>query len=117
MSKPTKEYAMSRKTLLALSISAALSIAGLSLAADMPGMNMAPASPTTQPTTQPFQATDLRNTICPVSGDKVGDANLVEVYDGKIYHLCCPDCHKDFEKDPAKFSGLVAADPVKFGVK
>jgi YHS domain-containing protein len=39
------------------------------------------------------------------------------VYDGNVYHLCCPDCHKDFEKDPAKYAKAVAADPAKFGAK
>jgi YHS domain-containing protein len=47
----------------------------------------------------------------------VGDSNLVEIYDGKVYHLCCPDCHKDFEKDPAKFAAAVAGNPGNYGVK
>ena len=84
----------------------------------MSGMNMAPSSPpATQPATPPSEAVDLRNTICPVSGDKGDDSNLVEVYGGKVYHLCCPDCHKDFEKDPAKYADAVAANPAKYGIK
>jgi YHS domain-containing protein len=62
-------------------------------------------------------ATDLKNTVCPVSGDKVGDSTNVVVYQGKVYHLCCDDCHKDFEKDPAKYAAAVQADPAKYGVK
>jgi YHS domain-containing protein len=109
---------MYRKRLMFLSLAAALGVAGFALAGDMAGMNMAPSCPpSTQPSTQPSSAVDLRNTVCPVSGDKVGDSNLVEIYEGKVYHLCCPDCHKDFEKDPAKYAKAVAADPAKFGVK
>ena len=100
------------------SFAVAFCTAGFVLADDMGGMNMPPASPpSTQPSTQPTSAVDLRNTICPVSNDKVADSNLVEVYDGKVYHLCCPDCHKDFEKDPAKFAKAVADNPAKYGIK
>jgi len=83
---------------------------------DKPAMQAQDSSPATQPSMVPFQAVDLHNTICPVSGDKVGDSDLVEVYDGKVYHLCCPDCHKDFEKDPAKYAAAVAANPAKYGI-
>jgi YHS domain-containing protein len=62
-------------------------------------------------------AVDLGNTVCPVSGDKVGDSKLTEIYKGKIYHFCCDDCPKDFKKDPEKFAKAVAADPIKYGVK
>jgi YHS domain-containing protein len=89
----------------------------VALADDMPAMQGQSSSPATQPSMPPFQAVDLHNTICPVSGDKVDNSNLVEVYDGKIYHLCCPDCHKDFEKDPAKYATAVAANPGKYGIK
>jgi YHS domain-containing protein len=109
---------MSRKRFAVLSLAVALCAGGFVLADDMGGMSMPPASPSaTQPSTQPTSAVDLRNTICPVSGDKVADSNLVEVYDGKVYHLCCPDCHTDFEKDPAKYAKAVADNPGKFGVK
>src|SRR5882724_8838326 len=106
------EQYMQRNALISLAVAAALCLASLALADDMPGMNMPPSTPpATQPSTQPMAAVDLRNTICPVSNDKVADSNLVEVYDGKVYHMCCPDCHKDFEKDPAKYAKIVAADP------
>ena len=109
---------MLSKKLIPLSVAAALGVASLVLADDMAGMNMpALPAPATQPSTQPTQAVDLRNAICPVSGDKVADSNLVEVYEGKVYHLCCPDCHKDFEKDPAKYVKAVAVDPAKYDVK
>ena len=62
-------------------------------------------------------AVDLGNTVCPVSGDKVGNSKLTEVYQGKISHFCCDDCPKDFKKNPEKFAKAVAADPAKYGVK
>jgi YHS domain-containing protein len=84
------------------------------------GDNGEGAGATAQPVSQPANqqaAVDLHNTVCPVSGDKVGDSKLTEVYQGKIYHLCCDDCPKDFKKNPEKFSKAVAADPAKYGVK
>ena len=61
-------------------------------------------------------AIDLRNAICPVTGDKIEDSKNIAVYQGKIYHFCCSDCPKDFAKDPGKYAKMVAADPAKFGV-
>ncbi len=42
---------------------------------------------------------------CPVSGDKLGEMGppTVFVYQGQEVKLCCPDCKKDFDKDPAKY--------------
>jgi YHS domain-containing protein len=44
-------------------------------------------------------------TTCPVSGDKLGEMGdpYVFVYKGQEVKLCCPNCKKDFEKDPAKY--------------
>src|SRR5271155_607638 len=70
----------------------------------------------TVPATQPA-VIDLNNTVCPVTGEKVGDSKFTEIYDGKIYHFCCDDCPKEFLKDPEKYAKLVAADPAKYGVK
>lgn len=49
---------------------------------------------------------EVGNTICPVSGDKVGQMGeaVKYEYNGKIYNLCCPMCKKDFANDPEKFS-------------
>lgn len=114
------------KKLSCLSFGAALSVAGFVFAqgmAGMPGMNMPAASaPASQPTSKPAtQATtqaavDVKNTVCPVSGDKVGDSKLTETFEGKIYHLCCSDCPPEFKKDPAKYAKAVAADPAKYGI-
>jgi YHS domain-containing protein len=96
---------MSRTVLMLLVAIAGLCLAGLAAADDKPAA------------TQPIVATDLGNTICPISGDKVGNSKLVELYDGKVYHLCCPSCQDDFEKDPGKVAHAVAADPAKYGIK
>lgn len=44
-------------------------------------------------------------TTCPVSGDKLGEMGkpYVFVYQGQEVKLCCPDCKKDFDKNPAKY--------------
>jgi YHS domain-containing protein len=50
------------------------------------------------------------NTVCPVSGDKVGSMGkpyIVE-YKGQKIALCCKDCTKDFKKHPAKYAALAA---------
>ena len=50
---------------------------------------------------------------CPVSGDKLGEMgkSVVFVYQGQEVKLCCLDCKKDFDKDPAKYlSKIRAAD-------
>jgi YHS domain-containing protein len=104
------ENHMQRNLSMMMCIAAALCLAGFTRADNIPGMGISPS-------TQPSQAVDLRNTICPVSGDKVDNSNLVEIYGGKVYHLCCADCHKDFEKDPAKYASAVAANPAKYGIK
>ncbi len=108
---------MQRKLFLLLSMTALFCLVGVIRADDMPGMGAASTSPPTTQPTAPFQAIDLHNTICPVSGDKVDNSHLVEIYGGKVYHLCCPDCHSDFEKDPAKYASAVAANPAKYGIK
>lgn len=44
-------------------------------------------------------------TTCPVSGDKLGEMGkpYVFVYQGQEVKLCCSNCKKDFDKDPAKY--------------
>ena len=103
---------MNRKMVGLMSLATAILLGNLLLADDM-----SPSPPATQPTTQPMAAIDLRNTICPVSKEAVASSNNVVVYDGKVYHLCCPDCHVDFAKDPDKYAKAVADDPAKYGVK
>ena len=51
-----------------------------------------------------FAATDVGNTICPVTGEKI-DAKTKATYEyqGKIYNFCCPMCIDEFKKDPGKY--------------
>jgi YHS domain-containing protein len=44
-------------------------------------------------------------TTCPVSGEKLGEMGKPVVFDykGQEVKLCCKDCRKDFDKDPAKY--------------
>jgi YHS domain-containing protein len=57
---------------------------------------------------QTMAAPEASNTVCPVSGDKVGDMGkpVYVEYQGKKVALCCKQCKKDFDKDPAKFTSL-----------
>lgn len=50
-------------------------------------------------------------TTCPVSGDKLGEMGpaYVFVYKGQEVKLCCPDCKKDFDKNPEKYMKLIRA--------
>ena len=62
------------------------------------------------------QPVEVGNKICPVSGDqvaggKMGSKPVTFEYKGRIYHLCCPMCIKDFKKDPEKYS-KIAEDEV-----
>lgn len=43
--------------------------------------------------------------ICVVSGDKLGEMGKPYVFkhEGREIKLCCKDCKKDFDKDPAKY--------------
>src|SRR5690348_6782342 len=42
---------------------------------------------------------------CPVSGDQLGEmgAPYVFVYKVQEVKLCCPNCKKDFDQDPARY--------------
>lgn len=44
-------------------------------------------------------------TTCIVSDDKLGEMGKPVVFDykGQEVKLCCKDCRKDFDKDPAKY--------------
>jgi YHS domain-containing protein len=44
---------------------------------------------------------------CLVSGEKLGDDAVALVYQGQEVKLCCKNCVKKFEKDPAKFMAKV----------
>lgn len=46
---------------------------------------------------------------CVVSGDPLGEhGKIVKAsYKGTDVYLCCRDCLKDFQKDPAKYTKMV----------
>ena len=54
-------------------------------------------------------------TTCPVSDDKLGEMGpaSVFVYQGQEIKFCCPDCKKDFLKDPQKYLKQIKADAAK----
>ena len=56
---------------------------------------------------------NVGNKICPVSGEKIGEMGEAFnfEYKGKVYHMCCAMCAKDFKKDPEKYS-KIAEDEV-----
>ena len=58
---------------------------------------------------------DLLKT-CPVSGDKLGadmGKPFVFAYQGQEVKLCCPNCRKDFDKDPAPYLKKIRAADAK----
>ncbi len=59
----------------------------------------APAKTTAKPKPYPL-------TTCVVSGEKLGGdmgEPYVFTYKGREIKMCCKDCRKDFDKDPAKY--------------
>ena len=53
-------------------------------------------------------AVKVNNAVCPVTGQAVNMKDPVTIeYKGKIYNLCCPDCIKEFNSDPGKYSAKV----------
>lgn len=66
----------------------------------------AKADDSTKPAPKPDKMT-----TCPVSGDKLGEMGkpFVFEYKGHEVKLCCPDCKKDFDKDPAKYMKKIEA--------
>jgi type II secretory ATPase GspE/PulE/Tfp pilus assembly ATPase PilB-like protein len=56
-------------------------------------------------------------TVCPVSGDKLGDTAVDVLYGNKLVRMCCPDCKGELAKDPErvmqKLAELQTAAPGK----
>jgi len=96
------------RSMIALLITAALGMGAIAVAGDAP--------PAAAPSTQQA-AVDLKNTVCPVSGEDVGDCKLTVTYDNKVYHFCCDGCPEKFNKNPEKYVKRVTDDPAKYGVK
>ncbi len=56
----------------------------------------------TQAVEKGSSATNVGNTVCPVTDDKV-DGKTTYEYQDKIYNFCCPKCIPDFKNDPVKY--------------
>lgn len=70
-----------------------------------------PATPTqTSAATAAAKVKPYPLTTCPVSGEKLGEMGepVSFVYQGQEIKLCCKNCRKDFDKDPAKFLSKLA---------
>lgn len=52
---------------------------------------------------------------CPVSDEKLGEHGkpIKVTHEGTDVWLCCKDCLKDFNKEPAKFVKMVKDAPAK----
>jgi YHS domain-containing protein len=64
------------------------------------------ASASAAPSAQTSQK--AANTVCPVSGDTVGDVGkpVYAQYKGQTIAFCCKDCLKKFNKNPDKYGPL-----------
>jgi YHS domain-containing protein len=67
-------------------------------------------SPTASASAAPSAQTSNKavNTVCPVSGDTVGDIGkpAYAQYKGETIAFCCKDCLKKFNKNPDKYGPL-----------
>jgi YHS domain-containing protein len=76
--------------------------------ADNATTNAPAAKPAAKPIPYPLKT-------CPVSDEKLGEmgAPYVFVYQGQEIKFCCPDCKKDFLKDPAKYLKKIKDEAAK----
>jgi YHS domain-containing protein len=67
-------------------------------------------NPTASASAAPSAQTSTKavNTVCPVSGDTVGDIGkpVYAQYKGQTIAFCCKDCLKKFNKSPEKYGPL-----------
>lgn len=68
-----------------------------------------------QPATGAATSKKAAQTVCPVSGEKLGSMGkpFVHKYKDQEVQMCCKGCLKDFEKDPAKYLKKMQAGTVK----
>ena len=96
-----------KKTIFILAVFVTIAFAGdRALSADQTNSISQTNSASSTPPPKP----DLLKT-CPVSGVKLGEMGqpYVFVYKGQQVKLCCPDCKKEFDKNPAKYMKLIRA--------
>lgn len=54
--------------------------------------------------TNPTEAIEVKNKICPVSDEKIDEEmRATYEYEGRIYNFCCAACIEEFKKDPEKY--------------
>lgn len=89
-----------------LPIMLAIVTASAAMAAD-PTLNQPAPSTTTCPMHPTADAKPV-NTICPVSGNKIGSVGkpIHARYQGKMIAFCCKGCLKKFQKNPDKYGQL-----------
>ena len=98
---------LNKMILSGLMMAAVVATTTLALAASSTN---APGTNTTAKAASKLKPYTLTN--CVVSGDKIGGAMgsaFVFEYKGREIKMCCPDCKKDFDKDPAKYIKLIEA--------
>lgn len=66
----------------------------------------APAAKPAAPAAKPAAHASAAALVCPVTHEKIASAAKAyskEVYQGKTYYFCCPDCKPQFDKNPAAY--------------
>ena len=56
---------------------------------------------------------DVKNALCPVSGDEKAKADVFVDYEGVRVHFCCPHCKGTFLKDPKKYLKVLGIDDLE----
>jgi len=66
-----------------------------------------PAAPAQTPAPASGKPYPLKT--CVVSGEELGKMGEVKriVFEGQEVKFCCPDCEKDFRKDPKKYMKMI----------
>ncbi len=116
MKKTNKEDSMKTKVLLT-GVLAVLAYGGMALAhggedhdeaTEQKEASATAPAPAKAVADEAVKAVEVGNTMCPVSGHKVGEMGGVVSYEyeGKLYNTCCKMCFKDFEKDPKKYAKI-----------
>jgi hypothetical protein len=75
----------------------------------------APAAPATAAVPTKLEKTtpsaNYPLTTCVVSGEALGDDRVAYKWGDTEVQFCCPDCVKDFEKEPEKYLAKIRAAP------
>lgn len=56
---------------------------------------------------------DVKNALCPVTGDEKAQENVFADYEGIRVHFCCPPCKAKFLKDPKKYLKVLGIEDVE----